>query len=59
MPLLCIADFSQYEFLPEAIDYATNEMVGAEVFSANYFESVVYKLADSKYIGHASLECKH
>jgi hypothetical protein len=41
-------DFTQYEFLPEAVTYATNEMTGGEVFGASYFESVFHKLADSK-----------
>ncbi|KAI9285727.1 mediator complex subunit 23-domain-containing protein [Umbelopsis sp. AD052] len=45
--LLRLLDFTQYEFLPEAITYATDEMVGAEIFGARYFELVFHKLADN------------
>ncbi|KAM3581516.1 hypothetical protein VKS41_006346 [Umbelopsis sp. WA50703] len=45
--ILRLLDFSQHEFLPQAVEYSTNDMKGGEDFGASYFECVVYKLADN------------
>ena len=43
-------DFDQYDIAPEAVAYSQNDDLDASVFDAKYYERVIHKLADSKFI---------
>lgn len=45
-----LLDFDQYSLVPEAKHYALNEDDDGSAFNTEYFERVIYKLADSKVI---------